>query len=335
MAQQLPFSFRKELPPMSPYDVPYSEEMGKYLRLSITEPEKLQRIAHALSSPIRIQVMRQLGEGSMNVGEIAAALDIPMSTAAISVKTLEDAGLIRTVNQPGVRGSMKLCSRRLDHIDLDIAPPEAEPASFIALSMPIGGYSRADGIQPTCGLCGLNSALGEMDNPLAFYQPNRFEAQLVWFRQGFLEYRLSLQQGRDLVPDWVEISFEACSEAPMYRDPWKSDIAVDVNGKRLGIWTCPCDCGGRHGVLTPAWWSDLSTQFGFLKTWRVDGEGTYLDGEKIGTLRIQDLDLFKKSYFSVSIGVPEDAENIGGINLFGEAFGDHPQALSVRVGYHF
>ena len=99
--------------------------------------------------------------------------------------------------------------------------------------------------------------------------------------------------------------------------------------------TSPCDCGGRRGILTPAWWSDTSTQFGFLKTWRVDHTGSYLDNQQVGDVNIADLALDPYRYISVRIGVPADAENVGGLNLFGDKFGDYPQALQLRVGYHF
>ena len=36
---------------------------------------------------------------------------------------------------------------------------------------------------------------------------------------------------------------------------------------------------------------------------------------------------------SVEFGIPEDAENHGGLNLFGESFGDYPQALLMKMGY--
>jgi predicted transcriptional regulator len=35
----------------------------------------------------------------------------------------------------------------------------------------------------------------------------------------------------------------------------------------------------------------------------------------------------------VRIGVDPKSENVYGINLFGEKFGDHPQALIMKVGY--
>lgn len=307
---------------------------GKHVDLSIDRPEMLQKIAHALSSPVRIQVLRALGKRSMNIGELAEALDVPMSTTALAVKTLEEAGLISSELQPGARGSMKLCSRKLDTLHVTLSPEDEARTSTLSLHIPIGGFSVAEGIKPTCGLAGDKTHIGEMDNPAAFYLPERFGAQLIWFRQGALEYRIAFPHMEAMVIDWLELSFEACSEAPMYRDPWKSDIAVSINGQRLGIWTSPCDCGGRHGKLTPEWWPELSTQYGFLKTWHVDAEGSYLENVRIGDVTLDDLRLSERNYLLVRIEVPPDAENVGGLNLFGERFGDFAQPIMVRVGYH-
>lgn len=310
------------------------DTLGKHVALTIDDPDSLCVIAHALSSPMRIRVMQELGRRSMSVGELAQALDAPMSSTANAVKVLEDAGIISSMAQPGVRGPLKLCSRKLDTLAIDLVPKEQMRTSTLTLQMPIGGYSVAEGIVPTCGLAGENTHIGEMDNPASFYSPERFGAQLLWFRQGALEYRFAFQDMKAMQVEWLEISFEACSEAPMYRDPWKSDIAVSVNGKRLGIWTSPCDCGGRHGKLTPEWWSDLSTQFGFLKTWLVDEDGSYLENARVSETTLGDLALSDQPYINVRIEVPADAENVGGLNLFGERFGDYAQALTLRVGYH-
>ena len=310
------------------------ELSGKHADLTISKPDALYRIAHALASPVRIRIMQELGIHTLSVGELAQALDIPMSTAALSVKILEEAGIITTETQPGVRGVVKLCSRRLDTLAIALAPEDEQRPSSLTLQMPIGGYSAATDIQPTCGLANDNATLGDMDRPSAFYMPDRFGAQLIWFRQGSLEYRFGQLEMNVIDLDWLEFSFEACSEAPMYRDPWKSDISVSINGRRLGIWTCPCDCGGRRGRLTPEWWSILSTQFGFLKTWRVTHEGSFLDNKRISDVTIDDLDIGQNDYISIVISVDADAQNAGGINLFGEHFGDHPQALVLRLGYH-
>lgn len=310
------------------------EIQGKHAELSIDKPDSLARIAHALSSPVRLSIMRALGQRSMSVGELAQTLDIPMSTAALGVKTLEEAGIITSETQPGARGSMKLCSRRLDTVAIRLAPEEEDHASTLVMHMPIGGYSIAEGIKPTCGLAGASTYIGEMDDPSAFYVTDRFSAQLLWFREGALEYRFAFPGSEAMVLDWLEVSFEACSEAPMYRDPWKSDISVSINGQPIGVWTSPCDCGGRHGKLTPAWWSDLSTQFGFLKTWRVDASGSYLENDRVGDVTLEALKLAEGGYIAVRIAVEPDAEHVGGLNLFGEGFGDYAQGLVLRVGYH-
>jgi predicted transcriptional regulator len=33
------------------------------------------------------------------------------------------------------------------------------------------------------------------------------------------------------------------------------------------------------------------------------------------------------------IGIKDTAKNIGGLNLFGEKFGDHPQNIQMRLDY--
>lgn len=308
---------------------------GKHAELSIERPESLAKIARALSSPVRLNVMRALTRKTMSVGELAKALDVPMSTMALAVRTLEDADLVMTTTQPGSHGALKICSRKLDSIAIALAPAdEMDGPQPLTLHMPVGGYSLAEGIAPTCGLLSEKQSLGPLDLPRLFYSPQRFDAQLLWFRIGFLEYRFSaidkLEMGN---VDWLEVSFEACSEAPMYRDPWPSDIFVEINGQRLGIWTSPSDCGGRQGHLTPTWWGLTNTQYGFLKTWRVDHSGTTLDHQPMSHVTIADLHLESQPYLALRIGVDPDSENPNGINLFGEKFGDHPQSINLRIGY--
>ena len=274
---------------------------GKHAELCIEKEDELYRFAHALASPVRIRIIKMLGERSMNVGELAQKLDIPMSSAAQGVKVLEEAGLIMSEMQPGVRGSMKICSRKTDTVAISLMKSQIRDENVLTLQMPIGGYSIAEGIQPTCGIVGDNAYICDMDDPNGFYVPGRFGAQLIWFKQGALEYRFSYRDMDRTEIEWLELSFEACSEAPMHRDPWKSDIAVSINGKRLGIWTSPCDCGGRHGRITPEWWPELSTQYGFLKAWRVTQDGSYVENERLSDVNIKSLNIDEKTYITLRI----------------------------------
>lgn len=302
----------------------------KNLTLKITDQlEEIAPIMHALSTPLRLQIIRLLSKKSMNVNELAQLLDVPMSTISLNVSVLEKANLILTESQPAARGTMKLCSRITDHITLSLVAMERRPKSISSYSVPVGSYAEAEGIRPMCGLAGPEGSLGIMDNPASFYLPERMQAQLLWLTTGFLTYRLpTMPFGREAL-EWLEISFEACSEAINYRNEYPSDISLEVNGKHIGTWRSPGDFGGRRGVLNPEWWSDVCTQYGQLKTWHIDHEGSRLDHERISGVTLDDLGL-EGDYFTLRIGVHPDAAYPGGLNLFGAGFGDYPQDIVVK-----
>ena len=255
---------------------------------------------------------------------------MPISTVSNSISVLEEADLIRTERQSGVRGVSKLCSRKKDHLFIQLANTAKRETESFFFNMPIGAYSDFD-VTPTCGLLSHERNLGENDNPAAFYDPSRFQAQLLWFQQGYVEYRFSSQAMMEREAKCLAISFEACSEAPNYRKDWPSDITVSINGVELGTWCCPGDFGGRQGRFTPEWWLPSSTQYGLLKRWQVTTDGCYLDDVRISDVTLEHLHLTDKPYIAVRIGVKPDAEHQGGINLFGEKFGDHNQAIVMRL----
>ena len=123
------------------------------------------------------------------------------------------------------------------------------------------------------------------------------------------------------------------SEAPLHDPDWPSDISVWINGIHLGEWTCPGDFGGVRGRLTPSWWEEKDSQFGLLKRWRVSSTGTSIDGLDLSNVNIAALALRRADPITVRIGVRPDAQNVGGLNLFGREFGNYPQDLGLRVEY--
>lgn len=302
----------------------------KNMDLSLSDPGRLQKVAHALSNELRLKILFLLDECSMNVLELSQRLGEPISTVSSSIVVLEAADLIRTERQSGVRGVSKLCSRKKDNITIHLANTAKRELESFFYNMPIGAYSDFD-VTPTCGLLSHESTLGENDNPASFYDPAHFMAQLLWFQQGYVEYRFSSQALMEYEAKCLAISFEACSEAPNYRKDWPSDITVSINGVELGTWCCPGDFGGRQGRYTPEWWLPSSTQYGLLKRWKVTPEGCYLDDVRISDVTLAQLRLTDKPYIAVRIAVKPDAAHQGGINLFGEKFGDHHQAIVMRL----
>ena len=89
---------------------------SKNLELTLDNIEQIQPIAHALSTTLRLKILQLIQGRGMSVNELARALDVPPSTVALNVQVLENAGLIRCDTQPGVRGKLKICDRRLDKI---------------------------------------------------------------------------------------------------------------------------------------------------------------------------------------------------------------------------
>ena len=304
----------------------------KNLELGLEEPKRLQMVARALGSDIRIRILELLDENSMNIIELAQKLELPVSTVSNNVMVLEEADLIRTERQAGIRGVMKLCSRKKDFITFRLMKPRSQELQSHFQNMPIGFYTDCR-VTPVCGLLNTHSVIGAMDDEATFYDQERFNAQLLWFQQGYVAYRFSNQVLKDNLIKCMEISFEACSEAPNYRLDWPSDITVWVNGVELGTWCCPGDYGGRQGRYSPDWWPLSSTQYGLLKRWRVDETGCALDDVPISPVTLRDLRLMEQPYIGLKIGIKPEAAHQGGINLFGDHFGDHNQAITMRLDY--
>lgn len=302
---------------------------GRHIDLSMDQPERLCPVAKALASPVRVRMLSLLCSRSMNVNEIAEALHLPISTAALNVRQLEETGLISTEIQPGIRGAMKLCSQRVQSASLRLTPQDTRHDNAMTVQLPIGGYSSAESIRPDCGAVSERSWIGENNLPHAFYHPDRFGAQLLWFSSGALEYRFSLGDIDPERVEWLEFSMELSPVASGAGNP----IYVSVNDQPLGAWTGAVDCGGRRGRLNPAWWINADAQFGQLKTWRVDESGSFLDGAPVSDVTLRDLGLSAAEPLCLRLGVREDGEHRGGLHLFGEKFGDYAQGVVMRVGY--
>lgn len=306
--------------------------LAKFKKYQIDNEEEICAIGKAISSPVRLKILQLLYKKSLIIGEIAKILDIPASSTAFHLKILEEAGLVRMEEQPGTRGSTKLCSRKLDSISVQFNKDDTDVKETFSMEMPIGMYSECR-VVPTCGLFGPEGIIGSEDQEHSFFLPDRGKAEILWSSAGYVEYRFAngLQQKEDIKRLWL--SMEICSEAPGYKEDWKSDITVWINGVDCGTWTSMGDYGERRGRLTRDIWPNGGTQYGKLVSWEVKKDGCYINGDRVRDVTMDALDLMGKPYVTVRIGNKPEAEYIGGFNLFGKHFGDYEQDIIFSLEY--
>ncbi|MDF2801758.1 MAG: transcriptional regulator [Anaerocolumna sp.] len=302
--------------------------MSTHIQLNLDDTKQLAMLSKALSAEIRIEILKQLSRKEMNINEISEHLKLPRSSAAAHLALLEEAGLIKTTLLPGIRGSMKLSTKSLDSFGVNLHTLMEEETEVI--NMPIGNFVDYY-VEPTCGIVSEKGHIDEEDEPRCFYNPDRTKAKLLWFGKGYVEYRFPNHILTNKEVKQLEISMEVCSEDHEYNFDYPSDITLWVNGIESGTYNCPSDFGGRRGKLNPSWWPDKNTQFGVLKTWKITMEGSYLDDIKVSDATIQDYKLVENAYISIKIGIKEDAKNVGGINLFGNCFGDYAQDIRMKI----
>jgi predicted transcriptional regulator len=286
----------------------------------------------ALANETRIGVLRYLGDRVVPVNRIAADLGLPPSTATMHIGILERAGLLHTEMRPAVRGLQKVCARTYDELVIGLPHGSRDNRLQLEQSMPVGGYSESR-IDPTCGLAGDAGLIGFLDDPSSFFEPGRLQAQLVWFRSGYLEYRFPNRVPMRARVTSIQFSAEVCSEAPLHDPDWPSDISIWINDVHLGAWTSPGDFGGERGRFTPSWWEDKDSQFGVLKRWRVTESGTTIDGMPLSGVGLAHLGLRSGEPVRVRIGVKPDAVHVGGVNIFGRGFGNYPQDLVLSIDF--
>jgi predicted transcriptional regulator len=300
-------------------------------KILIIDPRGEMHRIRGLASEIRIRILNLLAEGSRNVNEIASALDLPQSTVATNIATLESAGLIRTESQKAKKGSQKLCSLAYNEIILRFDQSRPMNDDVVEVSMPIGLYTNYDVTAP-CGLCTPERIIGFLDVPESFLDPERMKAGLLWFESGWVEYKFpnnSLYKDKRVTK--LELGMELSSETPGTNKNLLSDITLWINNVKIGIWTSPGDFGDRRGNLTPMWWKLEGSQYGLLKHWIVTREGSFIDGVRLSGVSLDDLSLGEHSSIKVRIGVDPDARHMGGINIFGRTFGNYPQDITLRL----
>lgn len=286
----------------------------------------------ALGSDIRIEIIKLLLEhNSMNMNELAAKLNITNGALTSHIKKLESCGIVSTSNESAGHGNQKICSIHLDKVLIDLEPQE-EFENVYNTEIKIGHYSSYN-VYPTCGLATGKALVGEVDDTRYFAHPDRYDADILWFTKGYVEYMIP-----NFIPfnqriTQIMISAELSSEAPGINNVWPSDISFYLNDTCIGTWTSPGDFGDVKGIFTPDWWYPNWNQYGLLKMLVINKKGTFIDGLKISDVTITDFNLDYKSNMKFRMEVADDADHIGGLTIFGKSFGNYSQDIKVSINY--
>ena len=298
--------------------------------INIKNFEHIQSIGDALSAEVRLDIIKiLLKTKNINMQDLAQQINLSSGALTPHIKKLEDAGIIKTHTEPGVRGIQKLCTLEMNRIFIEFENGEAGANNY-TFEIDIGQYSAFDVI-PTCGLATAESIIGEVDEPRYFAFPSRKDAALLWFASGSLEYQIPNPLRFDEEAIELQISMELSSEAPGFANHYPSDIHFAVNNIPLGHWTSPGEFNDRAGFFTPGWWFANLGQYGRLKLISVQESGTYIDGLKISDVTIKDLKIDSRSFVKLTVSNPKDALNKGGITIFGSGFGDYAQGIRSSI----
>ena len=300
--------------------------------LHIKSLEEGLELFKALGSDMRVQILELLLEHKqLSMNQIATRLNITNGALTGHIKKLESCGLITTTSESASHGNQKLCAIATQRILIDVEK-EAEPGNVHVTELKIGHYSDIN-ICPTCGLSTDTALVGEVDDPRYFDHQDRFNADILWFTKGYVEYTIPNFIPRSQTITGLSISCEISSEAPGFNNDWPSDIRFAINGHTVGQWTSPGDFGDEQGLLTPDWWPANWNQYGLLKLLTVNQDGTFIDGLQISNVTIRDLGLQPGKSIRFRMSVDEDAVHQGGLTLFGKTFGNYGQDIRVCLIY--
>ncbi|MBM7570673.1 ArsR/SmtB family transcription factor [Aquibacillus albus] len=288
-------------------------------------------VYEALASEVRLKIVQLLSKNKMNIKELSKELEISSPIVTKHIKKLEDAGIIRTEKVPGKSGIQKISILKVDHIEINFPKKIYHSFATYETSVPVGHYTDIE-VLPTCGIASDKDFLGPVDDPKIFMVPTRVDAKILWFTQGYVEYKIPNFLKSEESIQQFDISLEVSSEFPFSNEVWPSDITFSLNGIELGTWISPGDFADTRGKYTPDWWPHNVNQYGLLKTIRITSHGTYIDGDPLSNVTIDDLDVNCASW-TFRTEVKEDAKHVGGATIFGRKFGNHDQDINFKIYY--
>lgn len=285
------------------------------------------KVFSALDSPIRLKIIFALSEKKMNVKKLSEIIGLSSPITIVHLNKLEEANIIRTEK----KGRERIAILQIDKISIEFPKQLYVPFKEHDIEIPVGQFTKYN-VEPSCGLAGEKGFIGEVDNPSYFMDPMRISAGMLWFSRGFIEYQIPNYLKENQKLEMIEITVELSSEFPFSNNNWPSDINMYFEDKKIGTWTSPGDFSDTRGKYTPKWIYNDMNQYGILKTIRISKHGSFIDGKYAGDLNINDI-VTNTNYWCLRLSVGNNSDNVGGITIFGNNFGNHNQGIKIK--YYF
>ena len=165
-------------------------------------------IYEALASSVRLELLRLISAGDYSITELSKKLNLSKAIITKHIQKLEAARLITSKKIPGKSGVKKIPHLAVDTIEITFPTQIYHSFSMYTTSIQLGHYTNFE-VVPTCGLATAENIVGKLDDPLSFVEPSRVNASLLWFSEGYVEYK---------IPTWLTTRILKCWNS-LWRSP--------------------------------------------------------------------------------------------------------------------
>lgn len=290
---------------------------------------KVLDISKALSHPIRIDILYQLFSGPKSITELARLNKITNATVIFHLEILENATLVYSKVMPSKKGKTLIFFINFSIVNFYTKDENEIKPYVFSQSIGVGNFIDAS-FEKYMRMATKTESFILNNNDV--FDTRRFDAQMLCIDNGFLRYAFGNNFAKNNKVEKLEFSFEICSEAPYYRNDWKSQISFSVNNIELATYLSTGDFGGKRGKLNPDWWEDKFTQYGILVNLTITGDGVFLNGEKVSTVyTVDSLNLDNGNRIEFCVYTKKHTKYAGGLNLFGQGFGNYSQDIVMRA----
>lgn len=283
-------------------------------------------VYEALANETRLEILNIIGKNRRSISDIAEELNISNAVMTKHIKILEKAQLIVIEQGIGEEWRKKYIRLKVDQIQIHFPEKIFPDLSLQSVKVKIGHFVDFYA-EPSCGMATAQQVIGALDEPKSFLDQDRVNASIIWLNNGFLEYKIPNPFSHQERVEMLDISLELASEFPISNNYWPSDIDFYLNDVKIGSYTVPGNYSDVRGKYTPAWWNDAFSQYGLLKHIRINRYDTSIDGEKVSNCNLNEVAIDHLDFITFKIAVDKQAKNAGGLTIFGEHWGNHPQDI--------